>query len=143
VVAERCVETEWQEVFRLEHSVPFAIVADGVEARVDGPLLLGLEIDHRAEGEGLSREAIDTLARRGVHITDAWGRPVPLRVHEAALEEGDPIWVLGRARVAVDPRGHREELRGPPVLRVFEGTKRAPIVVADEDSPGELDWISR
>jgi hypothetical protein len=142
-VAELRMDTEWREVFRVEHSVPFVLAADGVEARVEGPFLLGLEIDHRhAEGE-LSQEVRDTLAKYGVATTDGSGRPLHLRCHEAALEDGDPIWVLGRARVAVDPRGQSDSLRGPPVLRFFEGTKRDPVILADEDSPGDVSELAR
>jgi hypothetical protein len=141
-VVEQRHENSWTEILRLERVVPFALVANGVEARVEGPVLLGLEIDHRIEDE-LSLQARLTLIEHDVDITDDCDRPLRLRCLEAALEEGDPIWVLGRARVAVDPRGQIESLRGSPVLRVFEGTKRRPIVLADEDSPGKLEWASR
>jgi hypothetical protein len=147
-LAFRAVVEEWtddggSEIFRLEHALPFVLVADGIEARVDGPILLGLEIDFR-DGEGeCSQAVLDALSTYGVPTTDPRGRRKRLRCHEAILEAGDPIWVLGRARVAVDRRGRSETLRGPPVLRVFQGTKRAPVVVADEDSPGRLDLDAR
>jgi hypothetical protein len=134
-VVEEYQHDGWTEILRVEHSLPFVLVADGVEARVDGSFFLGVEIDHRREDE-LTQEMIDTLVRHGVAATDSWGRPRQLRSLEAAIEHGDSIWVFGRARVSIDRRGKSEALRGPPVLRVFEGTKRDPVILADELSPG-------
>jgi hypothetical protein len=131
--ADHANDDKGSEISRVERSVPFFLVADGIEARVEGPFLLGLEIDDRGTEAELPRGAFKE-ARRFL---------VGLRWNEATLEEGDPVWVLGRARVAIDPQGQPEELRGQPVLRVFAGTKRTPVVVADEDSPGDLDWLSR
>jgi hypothetical protein len=130
-VVEEYQHDGWTEVLRVEHSLPFFLVADGVAARVDGSFFLGVEIDHRREDE-LTQEMIDTLARHGVSATDSWDRPRQLRSIEAAIEDGDSIWVLGRARVSIDRRGQSEALRGPPVLRVFEGTTRDPVILADQ-----------
>jgi hypothetical protein len=140
-VAEQYQDNDWMEVFRVEDSVPFVLVAEGIEAHVCGPLRLGLEIDDR--GGELSGEALETLAKHGVASTAAQGGPRQLRWHEATLEDGDPIWVLGRARLVVDPRGQRESLRGPPMLRIFEGTERQPIVLADEWGPGAPEQLCR
>jgi hypothetical protein len=146
-IAFRCVVEEYKEgvpreILLVEHALPFVLAADGVEASVDGPFLLGLQIDHRVEG-GPSREVLDTLAKYGVSPTDGAGRERRLEYYEAVLEDGDPVWVFGRARVAVDPRGRSEELRGLPILRIFEGTKREPLVLFEEDGPGDRDRSSR
>jgi hypothetical protein len=125
---------DWLEIFRMERCGSFVLVAEGVEARVEGAFLLGLEIDHRVDGE-LPREAVDLLASYGVSQTDPSGRPRRLRYLEATLEDGDSIWVLGRARVVVDPRGQRESFRAQPVLRVFEGTKGDEVILADVEPP--------
>jgi hypothetical protein len=140
-IVERYGDDSWMEVFRVEQSVPFVLAADGVEARVEGQFLLGLEIDYREDGP--PREVLDWLAKHGVASTDGAGRAHRLRCLEAALEDGDPIWVLGRAHVSIDPRGESEHLRAPPVMRVFEGTELQPVILADEDVPGELAWLRR
>jgi hypothetical protein len=130
-------EDGWREVAASESSAPFALASEGVEARVEGPFLVGLEYDARSEDEPeLSPRVAATYRRLGIELTDSWDRPRRLRFREAALEPGDPIWVLGRASVVVDPSGRRESPRGQPVKRVIRGTKREPVVIADEDAPG-------
>jgi hypothetical protein len=136
VAEEKEMETWWKEVVRLQECAPFLLSADGVEASVEGPFFVGLDVDFRS-GEHLLKEQLDTLAKHGVRAHADRGRRRSLRFHEAVLEDGDPVWVVGRVRIAVDPRGQSESLRGPPVLRVLEGTKRAPVVVADQESRGE------
>jgi hypothetical protein len=126
-------EIGWKEVVRLEECAPFLLIAEGFEASVEGPFFVGLDVDLR-EGHP-SREQLDTLRKHGVRpIVDRMRRG-ELRFHEALLEEGDSIWVVGRVRIAVDPRGQSDTLRGPPRLRVLEGTKRGPVVLADADRP--------
>jgi hypothetical protein len=70
-------------------------------ARIEGTVLMGLEFD---------------TSRLGFH--------------EAILQDGDPIWVLGRASLAVHPHGTRESTRGQPMVPVFRGTPQDPVVVA-------------
>lgn len=134
VAEEKEMQSLWKEVVRLQECASFLLTADGVEASVEGPFFVGLDVDYRS-GEQLVKAQLDALAKHGVRaIVDRRGRRA-LRFHEAILEEGDPIWVVGRVRVAVDPRGQSETLRGPPVLRVLEGTKRGPVVIVDDDRP--------
>jgi hypothetical protein len=59
-------------------------------------------------------------------------------IEEAILEEGDPVFVLGQASLAVDQRGQRETSRRQPMLRVITGSDRRPTVIADEHAPGDL-----
>jgi hypothetical protein len=122
--------TGWWEVFKMERYQPFVLVAEGVEARVEGMFHFELQIDHRIPGDP-PREVVDLLGTYGFSLTDAFGRPRRLRYLEAALEDGDSIWMLGRARVVVDPGGQRESLRSQPMLRVFEGTFDEPVILAD------------
>jgi hypothetical protein len=130
----------WRQIFAVEECLPFDLSADGVEAGVEGPFLLGLEVDARTEGEHeTSPQVLDAMRRLGVDMQGAPGRPRKLRFREAVLEPNDPVWVLGRASVVVDPDGRRESLRGEPVKRVIRGSKREPVVLADEDGPGVLD----
>jgi hypothetical protein len=135
IVEEYPEDGSTKEILRVEHALPFVLAADGVEAQVEGPFLLGLVVDHRLDGDP-PREALETLAKYGVSFTDHARRGRRLAFFEATLDDGDTVWVHGRARVVVDPRGRSEALRAQPILRVFEGTKRAPVVVVDEDSPG-------
>jgi hypothetical protein len=142
VIIEEQVENDWQEITRQELGVPFQLVADGLEARIDGPFLLALEVDARGDNhrEGELPDAfLDAFAALGVSPYTAWGHARHLRYLEAALEPGDPIWVLGAATKSVDPTGWRDTPRGQPQKRVISGTKRAPTIVADEDQPGVLD----
>jgi hypothetical protein len=118
----------WNEILRIEECLPFIVAIDGFEARVEGPFFVGLDID--ARGDALSPPIRETIRAHGVTLS-AWGWTLPLRFHESALEENDQIWVLGRASVVVDPRGQRQALRGLPIVRVFKGTAREPVVVAD------------
>jgi hypothetical protein len=131
---------DWRNILEREECAVFDIGADGIEARVEGPFALAVEIDTRSadDAQMLPRDAhvYETL---GVALTTAFGRARRLRYKEAALEIGDPIWVLGRVSVVVDPRGRRESIRGQPIMRVIRGTEREPVVLADEDVPGVLD----
>jgi hypothetical protein len=123
--ADTSADGRGSEIFRLERSASIVLVAEGVEARIEGPFLLGLEIDQRGHDGEIPASAFETLALYGVPTRDHRGRPLRLRWSEAALEDGDPIWVFGRAHVAVDRRGPREELRGLPVRRTF-GARSVP-----------------
>jgi hypothetical protein len=87
--------TEWVDC------APFELVADGAVARVEGTVLMGLELDTGKLG-----------------------------FYEAILQDGDPIWVRGRASLLVDPRGTRDGTRGQPMLPVFRGTPQDPVVLA-------------
>jgi hypothetical protein len=127
----------WTELRRFEECPPFFMSADGVEASVEGPFLVGLKLDLRIEGPP-SEANIETLRKLGIGLVDMKGKRRPVRFFEAILQEGESIWVLGRVRIAVDPRGHSDELRGLPLLRFFEGTKQQPVILTDEDSPGTL-----
>lgn len=133
-------EDGWREVAVAEESAPFELASEGVEARVEGPFLVGLEFDARNENEREHSARVASAFRRlGVELIDSFDRPRRLRYREAALEPGDPVWVLGRASVVVDPSGRRESPRGQPVKRVIRGTRRDPVVLADEAAPGVLD----
>jgi hypothetical protein len=130
VLVEEFPKEGHREILRLARCLPFVLEAEGVEALVEGPFLFGLEIDHRVEG--VPPQAVrDTLAKHGVSMTDAAGWPRQLGFFEAALEDGDTICVLGRVSVGIDRRGHRESFRSQPVLRVFEGSRANPVVLAD------------
>lgn len=135
-------EGGWREVAASEDAAPFELASEGVEARVEGPFLVGLEFDARSEKEREhSPRVASTYRRLGVDLIDSFDRPRRLRFREAALEPGDPVWVLGCASVVVDPSGRRESPRGQPVKRVIRGTKRDPVVIADEAAPGVLDRL--
>jgi hypothetical protein len=137
---EMLVEGDWKEVLVHEWCGPFTLAAEGVEALVDGPFVFGLEVDARTEGEHETAPAVlEAMRRLGVDMAGALARPRRLRFREAVLEPNDPVWVLGRASVVADPDGRRESLRGEPVKRVISGSKREPVVLADEDEPGVLD----
>jgi hypothetical protein len=137
-VVEELDDGTWTECFRVEDCRPFTLVADGAEARVEGPFLLGLEIDARSD-DGLPRDELAAIIRQGAPwVSPSSGRRA-VRYHEAALEDGDPIFVLGRASIVVDPRGYRDAPRAQPTLRIISGTPRDLTVVADEDQPGVLD----
>jgi hypothetical protein len=133
-------EDGWREVSAGEESAPFELISEGIGARVEGPFLIGLEFDARSDDEPeLSARDAASFRRLGIELTDSFDRPRRLRYREAALEPGDPIWVLGRASVVVDPSGRRESPCGQPVKRVIRGTERDPVVIADEVQPGVLD----
>jgi hypothetical protein len=131
---------DWQKVVEREECAAFDVGADGIEARVEGPFVLAMEIDARSTGEAqISPKDAQGYEKLGVALTTAFGSARRLQYKEAAFEVGDPVWVLGRVSVVVDPRGRRESFRGQPVMRVIRGTKREPVVLADEDVPGVLD----
>lgn len=131
----------WREVLSREDGVAFALVSDGVEARVEGPFVIGLEVGVTSEDEGdVPRHVLETFDRlNGASLNDVYGRGRRLRFCEAVLEHGDEVWVLGRASVTVDPNGRRDSARAQPVTRAIRGTEREPVVLADEDRPGVLD----
>jgi hypothetical protein len=127
----------WKPVVERTDCAPFELHAEGFAAQVDGPFLFGLERDEGNGDADAAPEILDALERCGVSRVDDFGRPRRFRFMEARLEEGDPILVLGRASLSVDPRGQRDSARGQPILRVLGGTKREPTVLADEMWPGE------
>jgi hypothetical protein len=141
VIVQVRLEGDWEDVFSTELCVPFELVAEGLEARVDGPFLLALEVDARGDNTEVefSEPVRDALNSLGVAPLVTWARGRRLRYLEAVLEPGDPIWVLGAATKTVDPTGRRDTLRGQPLKRIISGTKRAPTIVADEDQPGVLE----
>jgi hypothetical protein len=81
----------------------------------------------------LPDDTLSTLERLGIERPRKWSPTRwTLRFREVRLEEGDTIWVLGRASVVVDPSGERDDFRGPPVTRVFHGS---PLTVVADDYP--------
>jgi hypothetical protein len=126
----------WDEILSREDCLPFDLFASGVAARVEGPFLFGLEVDVRRELDGApSSVAPAALESFGPSLLEVLGRGLRLRFCEAALEHEQPISVLGRASVSIDPGGWRGSLRGVPIKRVIRGTREEPIVLGDEERP--------
>jgi hypothetical protein len=117
----------WHNAGEWVDCAPFELIADGAVARVEGPVLMGLEIDERGGYERplthAEHRAVTQLANDGL---------LRFRFREALLQDGDPIWVLGVASLFVDPRGARESPRSQPMLPVFRGTVQDPTVLADD-----------
>jgi hypothetical protein len=137
-VIEADEDLGWNEIYRFEECPPFLLSADGAEASVEGPFLVGLKLDLRIEGPPTDANK-ETLRKLGIGLVDRRGKRLSVRFFEGVLQEGESIWVRGRVRTTVDARGRSEELRGPPILRVFEGTKGQPVVLTDEENPGKID----
>jgi hypothetical protein len=132
-------ESIWKTLVQQQECAPFELVADGMVARVEGPFLVGLEIDHRSDEIGAENWLVRrTLAQYGESPTNMQGGPRSVRIEEGILEEGDPIFVLGQVSLSVDQRGQRETARGQPMLRVISGSEQRPTVIADEHRPGDL-----
>ncbi|HVZ72288.1 MAG TPA: hypothetical protein VHJ20_07925 [Polyangia bacterium] len=137
VVEESDGNGHWKVVAREERCLAFDLAAEGLAARVEGPFLFGLNVDARAALPRPLPEAV--LARFGrdeLSSNDVFGRLRTFRYQEALLEHGDPVWVLGRASITIDPRGQAASLRGPPLKPVLRGAAGEPTVLADEDQPG-------
>jgi hypothetical protein len=133
-VVEADEDMGWKELLRFDECPPFFVSADGAEASVEGQVFVGLKLDLRIEGPPTEANK-ETLRKLGIGLVDIKGKRRPVRFFEAILADGEAIWVRGRVRIGVDSRGSSQELRGPPLLRVFEGTKQQPVVITDEERP--------
>jgi hypothetical protein len=133
VALEERLDFSWRRIAQREDFLPFRLAADGVSFEVEGPFLVALKIDTR--GERLvtpSPVEAKVLADLGVSQRGFLITKRDLRLREARLEQDDVIWVSGLASIAIDSRGERDTLRGPPMRRVIRGTTQEPTVLADD-----------
>lgn len=112
----------------------FDVIEDGRVVTIDEgcPLAFWSEPEHV---ETVHAERL-TPAQRAFVDAVKMGSRVPAEdllsdyvFEESVLSEGEAVWVVGRVRVTVDPRGERDHPRAQPMLRVFQGTKARPVVL--------------
>ena len=102
----------------------FAIEDDTGTAYIEGPFLVGLDLD----GEWsvpitqFSHEVVQRF-----QLSGAWA----FVYREGRLTAGDRVSVVGRASMEVDPAGARVGDRSPPVLTILRGSTDEPVIVAD------------
>jgi hypothetical protein len=133
-VIEERVADSWNVVVWGGRCCPFELVDEDTEATVEGPFLFGLDFDDRGEvWANLPPGVFRVLEEAHVSLSGPFGGEREFRFREAVLRPADPIMVLGRVSIDVDPAGRRESFRGPPVRRVIRGSAREPIVLADAD----------
>jgi hypothetical protein len=112
----------WDEILVREEGLPFELLASGVAARVEGPFVIGLETDASSEDqEEISPATLRTFRSFGPFPRRVLGQGLRLRFCEAALVHGQPVYVIGRASVSIDPQGWRESARSAPIKRVIRG----------------------
>jgi hypothetical protein len=119
----------WTPATSATHFEPFDLVEDGVSMTVDGVVNVFAEPDYQVEvaSSELTRALREVLRRSDVRV------PADARTHyrfsETLVAPGATVEVSGRVRVAVDPRGERQTLRGHPLHRFLRGSAEEPVVV--------------
>jgi hypothetical protein len=117
----------WHQVLQRESCQPFWIRDETGEAIVEGPFLLGLDVDNSAWA-GLPAALYKLLEEAQVqpfHGDDQ------LRFTEAILKPGDRITALGRAVREVSPEIRSAHSRELPMAWYVRGTENEPVALAD------------
>jgi hypothetical protein len=129
----------WTTAVERSNCVPFGLVAEGVEATVEGPFLFGLDFDDRGDvWANLPPGLFRVLEEAGVSLSGPFGGEKEFRFREAVLRPDDRISVLGRVSIEVDRSGSREAFRALPIRRIIRGSARELVALADADD--ELDF---
>lgn len=113
------------QVLVRESCLPFSVSDETGTALVEGPFLIGLDVDD-ASWTALPPTLFKVLEDAGVpsNLTN-------LRFSEAFLLPGDRVTVLGSVHVSVHPAGKRRTFRDPPMMPRIVGTAEAPVVLRD------------
>lgn len=118
-------------VLTRENCHSFSITDETGTAIVEGPFMIGLDVDDSAWTD-LPPTLFKVLEDAEVpsSLTD-------LRFSEAFLLPGDRVTVLGAVSVEIHPTGERSGYREPPMRRLISGTGQTPVMLRDavEDSP--------
>jgi len=114
-----------------ESCQPFSLSDETGTALVEGPFLMGLDVDDSSWTD-LPPALFKLLEEAGKPTT-----PAHFRFREAWLLPGDRVTVAGAVSVGVHPAGEPRGFREPPVMRRIVGTDRAPVVLRDavEEAP--------
>jgi hypothetical protein len=108
-----------------ESCQPFSISDDTGTAIVEGPFLMGLDVD-----DSSWTDLPPTLFK----LLEEVGAPpgvTHFRFRECWLLPGDRVTVAGAVSVGVHPAGEPRGFREPPVMRRIVGTDRAPVLLRD------------
>src|SRR5205814_5463800 len=113
------------EVLTRESCQPFSISDETGMALVDGPFMIGLDVDDSSWTD-LPPTLFKVLEDAGIpsNLTN-------LRFSEAFLLPGDRVTVLGTVNVSVHPAGKRRGFRDPPMMPRIVGTAQSPVVLRD------------
>ncbi|MBP9204627.1 MAG: hypothetical protein KBG28_11725 [Kofleriaceae bacterium] len=128
--------SQWRQRAHERRGVVFALRDETGRALVDAATArIALTIDGRSQS-GVFDDATAAeqafLARHGMS-SSGWFLNKRLRYHEAVIEPGERIAVLGRGEAEPDPDGatgggYRE---GPALRVVITGTAKAPVLLSD------------
>jgi hypothetical protein len=133
----------WTTAVERSSCVPFGLVAEGIEAVVEGPFLFGLDFDDRGDvWANLPPGLFRVLEEAGVSLSGPFGGEKEFRFREAVLRADDRISVLGRVSIEVDRAGRREAFRALPIRRIIRGSPRELVALADADED-DADASSR
>jgi hypothetical protein len=134
---------DWHVVAQESTCTAFGLCDEGVEAIVEGPFLFGLDFDDRGDvWANLPLGLFGVLERARVPLSGPLGGEKEFRFREAVLRADDRIMVLGDISIEVDPAGHRQDLRGPPLARKIRGTAHEPVALADADEDSGADSLA-
>jgi hypothetical protein len=115
----------FRHVLTRESCQPFSIFDGTRTAIVEGPFIIGLDIDDSSWTD-LPSALFQLVEDAGVSssLTD-------LRFSEAFLLPGDRVTVLGAAFVEIHPAGESNGFREAPTMRRIVGTERTPVMLRD------------
>jgi hypothetical protein len=106
---------------------PFTLVADGVEALVEGPFVFDVAKERLADDVTGGVHAV--LSEEG-HVASPHFHGYLFRAREGLVTGGLQVAVVGRVSIEVDRRGERESPRGQPLRRIIRGTEERPVAFA-------------
>ena len=105
----------------------FAIADDTGTAFVEGPFLVGLDLDGEWSVPVTDFSRLNPLDEYRTRMSGAWAYVY----REGRLKPGDRVSVVGRASLEVDPAGARTGMRSPPVIVSLRGSTDDPVIVVD------------
>jgi hypothetical protein len=105
----------------------FAIVDDTGTAFVEGPFLVGLDLDGEWSVPNTDFSRLNRVDDYQTRSSGAWAYVY----REGRLDPGDRVSVVGRASLEVDPAGARTGMRSPPVIVSVRGSADDPVIVVD------------
>lgn len=119
----------FETVLVRENCQPFSISDETGMALVEGPFLIGLDVDDSSWTD-LPPTLFKVLEEAGIrsNLTN-------LRFSEAFLLPGDRVTVMGTVQVSIHPAGKRRSFRDPPMMPRIVGTPQSPVVLRDADDP--------
>ena len=105
----------------------FAIADDTGTAFVEGPFLVGLDLDGEWSVPVTDFSRLNRLDEYETRRSGAWAYVY----REGRLKPGDRVSVVGRASLEIDPAGARPGMRSPPVIVSLRGSTDDPVIVVD------------